>query len=131
MRIRLHKPFNIDLAASIVGVSVSYNQEQVINSFSLWDCTHVRLRPRKPLYPDIQHHPMWQARSQRTARRVNAICIHGHGEFFRQLFLLDPYAIIYVSWLRVGEKKLTADNIETHIRAVYLAGHPTQHCDCN
>lgn len=43
-------------------------------------------------------------------RRINAVCWHGHAAFFRELFKLEPTAIVSSS--RMGTVRYTAENFE-------------------
>lgn len=44
-------------------------------------------------------------------RRIAAVCWHGHAAFFRELFKLEPTAVVSSS--RMGQVRYTADNFET------------------
>lgn len=44
-------------------------------------------------------------------RRIAAVCWHGHAAFFRELFKLEPTAVVSSS--RMGQARYTADNFES------------------
>lgn len=57
----------------------------------------------------------WQRLAIRTRRRVNAVCWHGHRDFFRALFMLCPTAIVTSNWVN-GRLRYTADTFEQLLR---------------
>jgi hypothetical protein len=92
---------NIDTvkqAAEEVDLQMAYEPYEVPGGFRF------RVLPtRDEDYRKENGHYRWQRRSagwSNTERRIFATCWHGHREFFRALFRLDPNARIYTALCR-------------------------------
>ena len=116
---RLNNVLNLTRAAHDVGVQMFYPPERLDTKGHAF---RFRLKPRS----DGKRHPWKRFPYWRTStgymtrgRMVCAVCWHGHRDFFRRLFILEPDCRVYTALLHQvpGLKFWSAENFEDNFES--------------
>ena len=86
-------------AAAEVGVLLRY----ITPKGRGWQLTlkpDVQRRPSKHGYGRILPETRYQRRGVYKGQRIDAVCWHGHRDFMRAIFQMNPDAVIISSWAR-------------------------------